>query len=89
MEPLPAQSPAWRRSSPLTDANARSERALCVIPMSLRSAVRFRRKSPIRIRVTEMPYVPEATEIVADLKVVRTNLRRFVQRQHSPGSLTA
>lgn len=35
-------------------------------------------KAHIRIRVTEMPYVPEATEIVADPKVVRTNLRRFV-----------
>lgn len=32
----------------------------------------------IRIRVTEMPYVPDATELVADPKVVRTNLRRFV-----------
>ena len=32
----------------------------------------------IRIRVTEMPYVPDATELVADPKVGRTNLRRFV-----------
>jgi len=32
----------------------------------------------IRIRVTEMPAVPDSTELVADPKVVRTNLRRFV-----------
>ena len=32
----------------------------------------------IRIRVTEMPVVPESTDLVADPKVIRTNLRRFV-----------
>lgn len=35
-------------------------------------------KAHIRIRVTEMPVVPDSTELVADPKVVRTNLRRFV-----------
>lgn len=32
----------------------------------------------IRIRVTEMPVVPDSAELVTDPKVVRTNLRRFV-----------
>lgn len=35
-------------------------------------------KAHIRIRVTEMPVVPDSAELVADPKVVRTNLRRFV-----------
>lgn len=32
----------------------------------------------VRIRVTEMPRVPDAADLVTDPKVVRTNLRRFV-----------
>ena len=32
----------------------------------------------MRIRVTEMPVVPDSAELVTDPKVVRTNLRRFV-----------
>lgn len=32
----------------------------------------------VRLRVTEMPVVPDATELVTDPKVVRTNVRRFV-----------